>query len=238
MAKCSGGSLASLQRAKSNESVALLFWKRNRKWNSRSDKRGRSCDASGVPSVVTSRVGGDAALPCHLRHATQDSWAVSVSWYKRGLSGPVYTVDMGSGNFLQARHRPAHLWAGRAYFSSADEPALLMIGDVAAADAGLYVCSALFANGAQRNSTVRFVVVVPPETPVIRDKFGNKVGKVAGPYREGESLTLTSTVQNKTSSFTCELQPCGHFHQPPSAFRETVVVQKPSGKYLALLQQE
>ncbi|KAL1485579.1 hypothetical protein MTO96_010047 [Rhipicephalus appendiculatus] len=116
-------------------------------------------DASGVPTVVTSRVGGDAALPCYLRHATQDSWAVSVSWFKRGLSGPVYTVDMGSGNFLQAKHRPAHLWGGRAYFSSADEPALLMIGDVAAADAGLYVCSALFGNGAQRNSTVRFVVV-------------------------------------------------------------------------------
>ncbi|KAL3207751.1 hypothetical protein MRX96_039541 [Rhipicephalus microplus] len=150
--------------------------------------------ASGVPTVVTSRVGGDAALPCHLRHATQDSWAVSVSWFKRGLSAPVYTVDMGSGNFLQARHRPAHLWSGRAYFSSADEPALLMIGDVAAADAGLYVCSALFANDAQRNSTVHFVVVVPPETPVIRDKFGNKVGKVAGPYREGESLTLTCEV--------------------------------------------
>ncbi|KAH9369393.1 hypothetical protein HPB48_017744 [Haemaphysalis longicornis] len=112
-----------------------------------------------VPAVVTGRVGGDAALPCHLRHATQESWAVSVSWFKRGLSGPVYTVDMGSGNFLQAKHRPAHLWAGRAYFSSADEPALLMVGDVAATDAGLYVCSALFANGAQRNSTVRFVVV-------------------------------------------------------------------------------
>ncbi|XP_077557008.1 neural cell adhesion molecule 1-like isoform X2 [Haemaphysalis longicornis] len=151
-------------------------------------------DGAVVPAVVTGRVGGDAALPCHLRHATQESWAVSVSWFKRGLSGPVYTVDMGSGNFLQAKHRPAHLWAGRAYFSSADEPALLMVGDVAATDAGLYVCSALFANGAQRNSTVRFVVVVPPETPVIRDKFGNKVGKVAGPYREGESLTLTCEV--------------------------------------------
>ncbi|KAK8783563.1 hypothetical protein V5799_010073 [Amblyomma americanum] len=101
---------------------------------------------------------------------------------------------MGFGNFLQAKHRPAHLWAGRAYLSSADEPALLMIGDVVAADAGLYVCSTLFANGAQRNSTVSFVVIVPPETPVIRDKFGSKVEKMAGPYREGESLTLTCEV--------------------------------------------
>ncbi|KAH7963019.1 hypothetical protein HPB52_019263 [Rhipicephalus sanguineus] len=115
--------------------------------------------AAAGPTVVTSRVGGDAALPCQLRHATLDSWAVSVSWFKRGLSVPVYTVDMGSGNFLQARHRPAHLWSGRAYFSSADEPALLMVGDVTAADAGLYVCSAFFADGAERNSTVRFVVV-------------------------------------------------------------------------------
>ncbi|XP_049270080.1 hemicentin-1 [Rhipicephalus sanguineus] len=150
--------------------------------------------AAAGPTVVTSRVGGDAALPCQLRHATLDSWAVSVSWFKRGLSVPVYTVDMGSGNFLQARHRPAHLWSGRAYFSSADEPALLMVGDVTAADAGLYVCSAFFADGAERNSTVRFVVVVPPETPIIRDRFGNKVGKVTGPHREGESLTLTCEV--------------------------------------------
>lgn len=28
-----------------------------------------------------------------------------------------------------------------------------------------------------------------PETPVKRDKYGNTVGKVSGPYREGESLT-------------------------------------------------
>ncbi|CAN7999710.1 unnamed protein product, partial [Ixodes hexagonus] len=112
-------------------------------------------------SVVTSGVGGDAALPCNLRHATQDSWATAVSWFKRGLSAPVYSVDMGSrtGNFLQAKHHPGRAWSGRAYFSSADEPALLMIGDVEATDAGLYVCSAMFATGQQRNTTVRFVVV-------------------------------------------------------------------------------
>ncbi|KAG0422414.1 hypothetical protein HPB47_001756, partial [Ixodes persulcatus] len=112
-------------------------------------------------TVVTSRVGGDAALPCDLRHATQDSWASAVSWFKRGLSAPVYSVHMGSrtGNFLQATHQPGHAWSGRAYFSAADEPALLMIGDVEASDAGLYVCSATFAIGPSRNTTVRFVVV-------------------------------------------------------------------------------
>ncbi|EEC01641.1 sidestep protein, putative, partial [Ixodes scapularis] len=36
---------------------------------------------------------------------------------------------------------------------------------------------------------------VPPETPVIRDKYGNIVDKVAGPYREGESLTLICEVK-------------------------------------------
>ncbi|CAN7996397.1 unnamed protein product, partial [Ixodes pacificus] len=35
---------------------------------------------------------------------------------------------------------------------------------------------------------------VPPDSPIIRDKFGNKLGKVAGPYREGEPLTLTCEV--------------------------------------------
>ncbi|XP_040070836.1 synaptogenesis protein syg-2, partial [Ixodes scapularis] len=35
---------------------------------------------------------------------------------------------------------------------------------------------------------------IPPDSPIIRDKFGNKLGKVAGPYREGEPLTLTCEV--------------------------------------------
>ncbi|CAN8020982.1 unnamed protein product, partial [Ixodes persulcatus] len=119
-----------------------------------------SIDPSGA-TVVTSRVGGDAALPCDLRHSTQNSWASAVSWFKRGMPAPVYSVDMGSrsGNFLQATHQPGRVWSGRAYFSSADEPALLMIGDVEAADAGLYVCLATFGSGHSLNTTVRFVVV-------------------------------------------------------------------------------
>ncbi|EEC01643.1 hypothetical protein IscW_ISCW000453 [Ixodes scapularis] len=117
-------------------------------------------DPSGA-TVVTSRVGGDAALPCELRHSAQNSWASAVTWFKRGLPAPVYSVDMGSrsGNFLQATHQPGLVWSGRAYFSSADEPALLMIGDVEAADAGLYVCLAAFGSGHSRNTSVRFVVV-------------------------------------------------------------------------------
>ncbi|XP_064455772.1 hemicentin-2-like isoform X2 [Ornithodoros turicata] len=145
-------------------------------------------------STVTSRVGGETALPCPLRHPTQDSWAQGVNWYKQGIPGPVYSVDMGSGNVLQAKHRPGHVWAGRAYFSTADEPAQLMVGHVEATDSGIYVCSVRFSGGAIRNSTVQLLVVVPPEAPVIRDKYGVKVGKVAGPYREGESLSLTCEV--------------------------------------------
>lgn len=155
---------------------------------------GIALEDSSDGSTVTTRVGGEAALPCSLRHSTQDSWAVSVTWYKRGVPGPVYSVDMGSGNVLQAKHRPGHVWAGRAYFSAADEPAQLMVGNVEASDAGLYICSAHFAAGTLRNTTVRLLVIVPPDTPVIRDKYGAKVGKVAGPYREGESLTLTCEV--------------------------------------------
>ncbi|KAM7282295.1 hypothetical protein ISCGN_002445 [Ixodes scapularis] len=98
-------------------------------------------DPSAV-SVITSREGGDVALPCDLRHGTQDTWASAVTWFKRGLPAPVYAVDMGSrsGNFLQATHQPGRVWSGRAYFSPADEPALLMIGDVEAADAGTPRC--------------------------------------------------------------------------------------------------
>ncbi|EEC18615.1 hypothetical protein IscW_ISCW014302 [Ixodes scapularis] len=64
-----------------------------------------------------------------------------------------------SGNFLQATHQPGHVWSDRAYFSPADEPALLMIGDMEAADAVLYVCSASLDTGNTRNTTVQFVVV-------------------------------------------------------------------------------
>uniref|UniRef100_A0A1S4LH62 Sidestep protein, putative n=1 Tax=Ixodes scapularis TaxID=6945 RepID=A0A1S4LH62_IXOSC len=165
-------------------------------------------DLSAV-SVITSREGGDVALPCDLRHSRQDSRASAVPWFKRGLPALVYSVDMGSrsGNFLRATHQPGHAWPGRAYFSSADGPALLTIGDVQAADAGLYVCSATFGTGNTRNTTVRFVVVVPPDSPIERDNFGNKLGQVAGPYREGEPLTLACemlTATNPEDVFTGE----------------------------------
>ncbi|KAL3220479.1 hypothetical protein MRX96_029847 [Rhipicephalus microplus] len=68
---------------------------------------------------------------------------------QRSLLEAIYIADMGSGNCLQARHRPTLLWFGRTYFSSSDELALLIIVDVTVADDGLCVCLALFGNGAQ-----------------------------------------------------------------------------------------
>ncbi|KAL1472770.1 hypothetical protein MTO96_003970 [Rhipicephalus appendiculatus] len=87
-----------------------------------------------------------------------------------------------------------HGWVGRAYFSIIGHPASLKVNSVRFEDAGLYTCTAVFRDGARRNSTVRLHVVAPPEPPVIRDGEGNELRGTIGPFNEGSTLALVCVV--------------------------------------------
>ncbi|XP_064456304.1 hemicentin-1-like [Ornithodoros turicata] len=130
---------------------------------------------------------------------------------------PIYTVDFGpdpvlaisgaapgipplgqtalrGNNLLQVNRTAGPGWQGRAYFSIIGHPASLKVNSVRFEDAGVYTCTAVFRDGARKNSTVRLHVVAPPEPPVIRDGEGNELRGVIGPYNEGSTLPLVCVV--------------------------------------------
>ncbi|KAL3242316.1 hypothetical protein MRX96_021243 [Rhipicephalus microplus] len=130
---------------------------------------------------------------------------------------PIYTVDFGpdptlsaettagatggngaaggrGNNLLQVSRSAGHGWIGRAYFSIIGHPASLKVNSVRFEDAGLYTCTAVYRDGARRNSTVRLHVVAPPEPPVIRDGEGNELRGTIGPFNEGSTLALVCVV--------------------------------------------
>ncbi|CAN7949244.1 unnamed protein product, partial [Ixodes hexagonus] len=90
---------------------------------------------------------------------------------------PIYTVDFGpdpsggkeaaipgsgagrGNNLLQVNRSAGQGWVGRAYFSIIGHPASLKVNSVRFEDAGVYTCTAVFRDGARRNSTVRLHVV-------------------------------------------------------------------------------
>ncbi|XP_077513789.1 nephrin-like isoform X1 [Amblyomma americanum] len=110
-----------------------------------------------------------------------------------GAGGGAPTGARGN-NLLQVNRSAGHGWVGRAYFSIIGHPASLKVNSVRFEDAGLYTCTAVFRDGARRNSTVRLHVVAPPEPPVIRDGEGNELRGTIGPFNEGSTLALVCVV--------------------------------------------
>ncbi|XP_075743573.1 neural cell adhesion molecule 2-like isoform X2 [Rhipicephalus microplus] len=109
-------------------------------------------------------------------------------------SGATSSAGARGNNLLQVNRSAGHGWVGRAYFSIIGHPASLKVNSVRFEDAGLYTCTAVFRDGARRNSTVRLHVVAPPEPPAIRDGEGNELRGTIGPFNEGSTLALVCVV--------------------------------------------
>ncbi|XP_075723586.1 uncharacterized protein LOC142765785 [Rhipicephalus microplus] len=109
-------------------------------------------------------------------------------------SGATSSAGARGNNLLQVNRSAGHGWVGRAYFSIIGHPASLKVNSVRFEDAGLYTCTAVFRDGARRNSTVRLHVVAPPEPPAIRDGEGNELRGTIGHFNEGSTLALVCVV--------------------------------------------
>ena len=86
---------------------------------------------------------------------------------------------------------------GRAFFRGDNNPGRLVLDNISPGDEGLYKCRVDFAVAPTRISNILLDVIVPPEKPRIFDDIGKEVRLKLGPYRLGETVTISCEVSQR-----------------------------------------
>ncbi|XP_043273728.1 hemicentin-1-like isoform X2 [Venturia canescens] len=149
---------------------------------------------------ITAVEGGAVELPCDITPTGPDSLSM-VLWFKDETDGrPLYTVDVRGKVLSEADHMSdRRVFGTRAYFrTGVSSPAVLALDDIKRHDAAIYRCRVDFGQGQTRNFRYNLSVIVPPEQPVILDRWSRILNGTVGPYEEGDDLTLTCRVTGGT----------------------------------------
>ncbi|XP_076314938.1 neural cell adhesion molecule 2-like [Tachypleus tridentatus] len=146
-------------------------------------------------NIVEGISGGKVELPCYMTSTIpKDEKALLVLWYKDNVLIPIYTFDARIGPLWQGRHLSSDYLSGRAYLTTVDSPAKLVIEPVTLSDSGSYRCRVDFKKIRTSYTDSILKVIVLPSKPVIKDENGNNLESLIGPYNEGEPLKLLCEV--------------------------------------------
>ncbi|CAK1553340.1 unnamed protein product [Leptosia nina] len=147
-------------------------------------------------SDVQGVLGKKASLPCDIQPLHSDDAVVMVLWFKESDGEPLYSYDIRGRSYNQPKLWSSPLVFGnRAYFRGGATPAVLMIDNVMAMDAGVYRCRVDFKNSPTRNLKVNFTVIIPPSRPTIYDAKRRDRTKLVEPYNEGSNVLLICEVE-------------------------------------------
>ncbi|KAF9405416.1 hypothetical protein HW555_013835 [Spodoptera exigua] len=96
--------------------------------------------------------------------------------------------DVRGKHLSEARHWSApEVFGPRAHFSTSPPPAALLVRDVKRRDEGVYRCRVDFRNTQTTSFRYNLTVVVPPEKPVVVDRWGRVINTTTlGPHEEGD----------------------------------------------------
>ncbi|XP_063627547.1 hemicentin-1 isoform X1 [Cydia splendana] len=147
-------------------------------------------------SDVQGVLGKKASLPCDIAPLQQNDEVVMVLWFKESGGEPLYSYDIRGRTANQPKlWSSPSVFGNRAYFRASATPAVLMVDNVIAVDAGLYRCRVDFKNSPTRNLKVNFTVIIPPNRPTIYDSKRRDRTKLVEPYNEGSNVQLTCEVE-------------------------------------------
>uniref|UniRef100_A0A8D8TAK1 Protein turtle homolog A n=1 Tax=Cacopsylla melanoneura TaxID=428564 RepID=A0A8D8TAK1_9HEMI len=150
---------------------------------------------SSVPLVTIHGVEGKSVtLPCDLTPPNDVDKVHMVLWYKgTGNLSPIYSFDARGKDMHRGSHH-SHMFGPRASYKTVRAPAALVIDNVLRHDEGIYRCRADFVNSESRTFSYNLSVIVPPQYPVVLDKWGRQLNSTIGPQQEGEEVILTCRV--------------------------------------------
>ncbi|CAK1602639.1 unnamed protein product [Parnassius mnemosyne] len=112
------------------------------------------------------------------------------------IFSPCLSFDVRGKHLSEARHWSApEVFGPRAHFSTSPPPASLLVRDVKRRDEGVYRCRIDFRNTQTTSFRYNLTVVVPPEKPVVVDRWGRVINTTTlGPHEEGDDVLLTCRV--------------------------------------------
>ncbi|KAJ0173851.1 hypothetical protein K1T71_011000 [Dendrolimus kikuchii] len=147
-------------------------------------------------SDVQGVLGKKASLPCDIQPLHSDDDVVMVLWFKESDNDqPLYSYDIRGRSINQPKlWSSPSVFGNRAFFRGSATPAVLMVDNVIAADAGVYRCRVDFKNSPTRNLKVNFTVIIPPSRPTIYDAKRRDRTKLVEPYNEGSNVLLICEV--------------------------------------------
>ncbi|XP_047986871.1 nephrin [Leguminivora glycinivorella] len=151
---------------------------------------------AGVRTVDVQAVEGMVAqFPCDLGTAANDK-VYMVFWFRDDAGIPLYSFDVRGKPLSEARHWSApEVFGPRAHFATSPPPAALLVRDVKRRDEGVYRCRVDFRNTQTTSFRYNLTVVVPPEKPVVVDRWGRVINTTTlGPHQEGDDVLLTCRV--------------------------------------------
>ncbi|XP_067133355.1 protein turtle-like [Centruroides vittatus] len=147
-------------------------------------------ESADVATRVMGIAGGKSMLPCNITPPTQDDSVSLVLWYKDDSITPIYSLDARRGNLGQARHAATDSLSRRTYLITTNVPATLEMHQLSLEDEGAYRCRVDFNKARSRNSIIYLKIIVPPRTVHIKNKNGEVLDGVIGPYNEGDRIYL------------------------------------------------
>ncbi|XP_030763471.1 nephrin-like [Sitophilus oryzae] len=134
--------------------------------------------------------GRSVSLPCDVTPPGHDK-VYMVFWFQHGSGYPIYSFDVRGKPMSLARHWSApEVFGTRAYFRTVSEPAQLVIEDIKRHDEGIYRCRVDFRNAQTRSVRYNLTVIVPPEQPIIIDKWTHILNGSLGPHEVGDDIHL------------------------------------------------
>ena len=175
----------------------------------------QSCLFSEKTVTVSCVARSSVELPCNLTSPKPGDQVRLVLWFKNDSAKPIYTYDTRGGNqfrinlklssilssppigksYLSARHwSDDGILEGRAFFRGDNNPGRLVLDNISPLDQGAYKCRVDFAAAPTRMSNILLDVIVPPEKPKIKDENNEEIRLKLGPYKVGDTLTITCEV--------------------------------------------
>ncbi|XP_055632981.1 synaptogenesis protein syg-2-like [Toxorhynchites rutilus septentrionalis] len=136
-----------------------------------------------------------AILYCPLLASNRDKINM-VLWFRDNAGIPLYSLDVRGKSLNDAQHWSApQVFGTRARYVIESDPAYLELNEIKRHDQGIYRCRVDFQNSQTQSFRFNLTVIIPPEPPVVLDRWGRVINStIIGPKEEGDDILLTCRV--------------------------------------------